>query len=184
MKNKQPPQPKLFFVTPIGARIRKIRKAKGLTLAEVAINAGTDTGNLSRIERGLQDVSSKIIGKISLALKCSPELFFLSDTDQDPPFLSKVTVVGEGASLPSSIFFQSSTAAPLQIGSLSTTEAQLVEDFRSLDAEQATEFVLLAKKKADLSRAKRSGEQQRALRYMNDPRVQALLDEIEQKDKK
>lgn len=34
--------------------IRALRKARGLTLKEVADEIGTDPGNLSRIERGVQ----------------------------------------------------------------------------------------------------------------------------------
>lgn len=41
----------------IGANIRRFRKAKKLTLDQVAVPAGMDSGNLSRVERDLQSVN-------------------------------------------------------------------------------------------------------------------------------
>jgi transcriptional regulator with XRE-family HTH domain len=38
----------------VGQNIRRIRLEKGLTLDHVASRAQTDTGNLSRLERGKQ----------------------------------------------------------------------------------------------------------------------------------
>ena len=52
----------------IGAVIREIRQAKGLTLEEVAYAAGTDGGNLSRIERGLQRCVHEVLEGIASGL--------------------------------------------------------------------------------------------------------------------
>lgn len=52
----------------IGFVIREIRLAKGLTLEEVAYGAGTDGGNLSRIERGLQRCIPELLERISATL--------------------------------------------------------------------------------------------------------------------
>lgn len=52
----------------IGAVIRKIRQSKGLTLEEVAYAAGTDGGNLSRIERGLQRCVHEVLEGIAAGL--------------------------------------------------------------------------------------------------------------------
>lgn len=52
----------------IGLVIREIRLAKGLTLEEVAFAAGTDGGNLSRIERGLQRCIPELLERISATL--------------------------------------------------------------------------------------------------------------------
>lgn len=52
----------------IGPSIRKARKAKGWTLEELANAVETDTGNLSRLERGLQGVSQDLLNKILTAL--------------------------------------------------------------------------------------------------------------------
>lgn len=43
--------------------LRKARKARGLTLEDVAAKVGTDTGNLSRIERG-QQASKDMVDKL------------------------------------------------------------------------------------------------------------------------
>lgn len=52
----------------IGLIIREIRLAKGLTLEEVAYGAGTDGGNLSRIERGLQRCIPELLERIAATL--------------------------------------------------------------------------------------------------------------------
>lgn len=52
----------------IGQTIRKSRKAKGLTLEALANQVGTDTGNLSRLERGIQGASKELLGKLLSAL--------------------------------------------------------------------------------------------------------------------
>lgn len=53
----------------IGQIIRKARKAKGWTLEELAHQVETDTGNLSRLERGKQGASKELLGRILNALE-------------------------------------------------------------------------------------------------------------------
>lgn len=55
----------------VGKAIRTARKARGWTLEELAIMAGTDTGNLSRLERGIQGVSQDLLERILSALGIS-----------------------------------------------------------------------------------------------------------------
>lgn len=52
----------------VGSTIRALRKAKGLTLDQVAHAAGTDSGNLSRIERSRQEPSVQVLSSIATAL--------------------------------------------------------------------------------------------------------------------
>lgn len=52
----------------VGKALRDIREAKGLNLEDVAIPAGSDAGNLSRIERGLQGYTDESIGRLADAL--------------------------------------------------------------------------------------------------------------------
>ncbi|MGF6153993.1 LexA family protein [Pseudomonas fluorescens] len=52
----------------IGRAIRDARKAKGMTLEELAHQVGTDSGNLSRLERGIQGASQDLLIKILDAL--------------------------------------------------------------------------------------------------------------------
>lgn len=56
----------------IGKAIRDARKARKWTLEELAGRVGTDTGNLSRLERGLQGASQdmlvRILGELGLPL--------------------------------------------------------------------------------------------------------------------
>lgn len=55
----------------IGSLIRKARKAKGWTLEELANRIGTDTGNLSRLERGQQGARQEMLQKILAELEIS-----------------------------------------------------------------------------------------------------------------
>ncbi|MDM3952883.1 XRE family transcriptional regulator [Pseudomonas alloputida] len=52
----------------IGQSIRQARKAKGLTLEALANQVDTDTGNLSRLERGKQGASQELLSKIMKVL--------------------------------------------------------------------------------------------------------------------
>lgn len=52
----------------IGQIIRNARKAKGWTLEELAHQVETDTGNLSRLERGKQGASKELLSRILKAL--------------------------------------------------------------------------------------------------------------------
>lgn len=93
----------------IGQSIRKARKAKGWTLEELAHQVDTDTGNLSRLERGLQGASQELLGKIMKVLGMS--LFSPADATnvalalqptrqkKDYPLISWVTA-GEWAEAP------------------------------------------------------------------------------------
>ena len=48
----------------IGATIRAVRKSKGMTLEQLALEADTDAGNLSRLERGLQGANAELLERI------------------------------------------------------------------------------------------------------------------------
>ncbi|MBU57739.1 MAG: transcriptional regulator [Alcanivorax sp.] len=52
----------------IGAGLKRQRLAQGATLQQVAERAGTDAGNLSRVERNAQDVSFRRLCRLCSAL--------------------------------------------------------------------------------------------------------------------
>ncbi len=52
----------------IGARIRQLRKDKGMEAKQLAVLANIDTANLSRIEQGKYSVGVDILSKISNVL--------------------------------------------------------------------------------------------------------------------
>lgn len=56
----------------IGQNIRARRKELKMTLEQLALEIGSDTGNLSRIERGQQSLTTEKISVIAKALNCSP----------------------------------------------------------------------------------------------------------------
>ena len=56
----------------IGKNIRARRKELKMTLEQLALEIGSDTGNLSRIERGQQSLTTDKISVIAKALNCLP----------------------------------------------------------------------------------------------------------------
>ncbi len=60
----------------LGAEIREVRKARGLTLNALSDQVGCSTAYLSRIERGTARVSVDLLGRISGALDVDPTWFF------------------------------------------------------------------------------------------------------------
>ncbi len=60
----------------VGARIRKLREAKGISQEEAARLAGIDRSYYGRIERGLINVSAVFLLKIARMLHCPVGSFF------------------------------------------------------------------------------------------------------------
>ena len=69
----------------IGQVIRKIRKEKGATLEEVALVAGTDPANLSRVERDLQQLTPEMLEKVAKALEMPvSSLYMIAEQTLEP----------------------------------------------------------------------------------------------------
>jgi transcriptional regulator with XRE-family HTH domain len=68
-----------------GQKIRHIRLAKKLTLAEVENAAGIANGNLSRIERGDQWISEDKLHTLAAALGVTVAIFSRGKFDLTPP---------------------------------------------------------------------------------------------------
>jgi transcriptional regulator with XRE-family HTH domain len=60
----------------VGARIRKLREARGVSQEEAARLAGIDRSYYGRIERGLINISAVFLLKIARMLRCSVGSFF------------------------------------------------------------------------------------------------------------
>ena len=58
----------------IGARIAELRKAKGLTQAQLAEKTGFSQSNIGRIETGKYSVGLDVLAKIADALLATVEL--------------------------------------------------------------------------------------------------------------
>ena len=81
--------------TTIGEAVRKVRKARKMTLAEVADGiGGYDTGNLSRFERGEQDISGEKLRQIAVILEVPLTVLYAISEFEWEDFL------GEGLSKP------------------------------------------------------------------------------------
>ena len=62
----------------IGRVIHVLRKERGLTLEKVALEAETDTGNLSRIEKGTRQPSIGLLERIAAALGTKVSAIYFS----------------------------------------------------------------------------------------------------------
>ncbi len=69
----------------LGNAIRQRRKLLNITLQNLANAVAADSGNLSRIERGIQGVSESMLRKLCIALDCTPaHLYAQSDVGITP----------------------------------------------------------------------------------------------------
>ncbi len=66
----------------IGAKIRAVRKARGMTLAQVASRLGITAAGLSLIERDERNVTVHLLEQIALVLKTDVRDFFLPDINE------------------------------------------------------------------------------------------------------
>lgn len=60
----------------IGAKVRSLRKSRGLTLAQVAKGLGMTAAGLSLIERGERRITVEQLERIAQILGKSPRYFF------------------------------------------------------------------------------------------------------------
>jgi transcriptional regulator with XRE-family HTH domain len=69
----------------LGWAIRKVRKGQKLTLTEVALEIGSDAANLSRMERGQQEITEPTLLRLAAVFKLRvSDIWRLAETvDQD-----------------------------------------------------------------------------------------------------
>jgi transcriptional regulator with XRE-family HTH domain len=81
-KRARPAEDDLAFL--VGDEIKGLRKARRMTLAQLALQSGLSVGHLSQIERGLSTPSIKALHGISRALDVNISWFF-SNSEPGPP---------------------------------------------------------------------------------------------------
>ena len=64
------------FVIEFGKNLKRLRKSKGFTQAELANDIGIEISQVSRIERGIINTSISMVNEISKALKIDKSLLF------------------------------------------------------------------------------------------------------------
>jgi transcriptional regulator with XRE-family HTH domain len=80
----------------IGARIARLRKAQGLTLARLASRIGVSEATMSRIENGLANVSAHHLFALARELGADMADFFRDDAVAIRPGLRSLCRAGEG----------------------------------------------------------------------------------------
>lgn len=75
----------------MGARIKSLRRGRGLTQDQVAERTGLSVNYLSRIERGLENPTLGTLLSLAEALKVDPlDLFTFEQEESDPRRLRQV----------------------------------------------------------------------------------------------
>lgn|GEM_PF-267833 len=64
------------FLISFGKNLRRLRKSKGFTQAQLAIDVGVEISQISRIERGVINTSIYMVWQISKVLKVAPQDFY------------------------------------------------------------------------------------------------------------
>lgn len=78
----------------IGARIRELREALGLTQFEVARRSGVHRPNIARLERGKHTVSLDTIVRVTWAMGVLPsQVLCILDGSHRPPDLRKLGAI-------------------------------------------------------------------------------------------
>ena len=67
----------------LGSNIRRVREERGFTQEAFAQEFGIDRAYYGRIERGLINLSAKMIFMLAQALETSPDRFFETDASQE-----------------------------------------------------------------------------------------------------
>lgn len=70
---------------PIGRQIRDLRRARGMTLAELAQTISRSVGNISELERGVSPIRLDVLDSISRALDVSISWFFSTPDPEEVP---------------------------------------------------------------------------------------------------
>ena len=110
----------------IGRAIYALRKEKGLKLEEVALDAGTDSGHLSRIETGSRKPSLAMLEKIAAAMDVR---------------ISQIVAMAEGESISASTRHVANHGE----ADLSEESIQLRQYFRNLSADNQRALLEIAK---------------------------------------
>lgn len=114
----------------LGEIIRKIRQSKGLTLEDVAYAAGTDAGNLSRIERGLQRCVHELLEGIAAGLGLSVAELYLQVEASERAGSGQKPIHSKKKS--QAIVVSASAALVCQYEQLNESNQRLVNDFVQL----------------------------------------------------
>ena len=74
----------------LNIRIREIRKARNMTLAQLADQASVSIPHISEIERGLKNLNNHLLERIAAALGVAPSDLISGDVDADTARLNEL----------------------------------------------------------------------------------------------
>ena len=74
----------------LNIRIREIRKARNMTLAQLADQASVSIPHISEIERGLKNLNNHLLERIAGALGVAPSDLISGDVDADTARLNEL----------------------------------------------------------------------------------------------
>ena len=65
----------------VGANVRRLRKERGLTQEQLALDAAIDLTYLGGIERGRRNPSVVVLGRVAAVLGVTPSMLLEADQD-------------------------------------------------------------------------------------------------------
>jgi SOS-response transcriptional repressor LexA len=114
----------------IGSNIRKLRKARKLTINQLAAQIDSDVGNVSRLERDKQGYTDQMISKIAVALDVPRSVLFAENLE-----MQDGVIVGDGVVFPGARpFDQNVVEAPIGLRAIpviSSVQAGALRDMES-----------------------------------------------------
>ncbi len=131
----------------LGARIRKLRKSRGLSLARLSEQTPISEATLSRIENGLTEITATNLYALAAALDVKIEHFFASGVPAKPRGLRSVTRGGQGVRFQSGSFQSQLLSADLSSKQMNPfineTSAKSIDEAGGLSAHPGEEFLLI-----------------------------------------
>ena len=124
----------------IGTRIRQLRKAKKMTILELATSVGSDVGNISRLETGKQGYTESTLIKIAEALGVKVADLFSDDMSTDiepvnrPISTHRVDVLDIQASAGPGTYLTHDFVEKVRAIEYTSEEAKALFNGRSLDS--------------------------------------------------
>jgi transcriptional regulator with XRE-family HTH domain len=129
----------------IGARIARLRKAQGLTLARLASRIGVSEATMSRIENGLANVSAHHLFALARELGADMADFFRDDAVAIRPGLRSLCRAGEGVRARTARYESEILCADIARKQLhpaiNTVTARTLEEVGGLQRHDGEEFV-------------------------------------------
>ena len=138
----------------LGARVRELRKARGWTLEQAAVEAGLARSTMSKIENGQMSPTYEALKKLAGGLAISVPQLFTPPSQNQVMGRMAVTKLGGGQAHPTTTYEHELLAAGLvqkkMLPYRATIRARSFDDFDGWVRHDGEEFLLILKGQAEV----------------------------------